>query len=159
MHEQSWTGGLATANSRVDLHCHTTASDGGLSPKELVARAASLGIEVLAITDHDTTQGVPEARSEARRQGVVLVPGVEISAVSGRKEIHLLGYFVDPDHAGLQTLLSRAREARRTRARQMLERLGELGLPVEWDRLVEVSGGVVPLAAPTWRPRFSKPDT
>ena len=112
-----------------------------MSPKDLVARAASLGIEVLAITDHDTTQGVPEARSEARRQGVVLVPGVEISAVSGREEIHLLGYFVDPDHAGLQTLLSRAREARRTRARQMLERLGELGLPVEWDRLVEVSGG------------------
>jgi hypothetical protein len=72
---------------------------------------------------------------------VVLVPGVEISAVSGREEIHLLGYFVDPDHAGLQTLLSRAREARRTRARKMLNRLAELGLPVEWDRLVEVSGG------------------
>ena len=127
--------------SRVDLHCHTTASDGGLSAKELVAKAADLGIEVLAITDHDTTEGVPAALSEAQRRGVVVVPGVEISAVSGREEIHLLGYFVDPDKAELQALLSRAREARRARARKMLDRLAELGLPVEWDRLVEVSGG------------------
>ena len=141
MHEQSWNGRLTTATSRVDLHCHTTASDGGLSPKDLVARAASLGIEVLAITDHDTTEGLPEALAEAQRHGVVLVPGVEISAVSGREEIHLLGYFVNPEDAGLQALLARAREARRTRARKMLDRLSELGLPVEWDRLVEVSGG------------------
>ena len=141
MHEQSWNGTRATAASRVDLHCHTTASDGGLSPKDLVARAADLGIEVLAITDHDTTEGVPAALAEGQRQGVVVVPGVEISAVSGREEIHLLGHFVDPGHAGLQRLLARAREARRTRARKMLDRLAELGLPVEWDRLVEVSGG------------------
>jgi predicted metal-dependent phosphoesterase TrpH len=100
-----------------------------------------MGIEVLAITDHDTTEGVPAALSEAQRQGVVVVPGVEISAVSGREEIHLLGYFVDPDNAELQTLLARAREARRARARRMLDRLAELGLPVEWDRLVEMSGG------------------
>ena len=141
MHEQSWTGRLATATSRVDLHCHTTVSDGGLSPRELVGRAADLGIEVLAITDHDTTEGVPAALAEGKRRGMVVVPGVEISAVSGREEIHLLGYFVDSDDPGLQGLLSRAREARRTRARKMLDRLTELGLPVEWDRLVEVSGG------------------
>jgi predicted metal-dependent phosphoesterase TrpH len=112
-----------------------------LSSKELVSRAASLGIEVLAITDHDTTEGVPAALSEGERRGVVVVPGVEISAVSGREEIHLLGYFVDSDDAKLQTLLAHAREARRTRARKMLDRLAELGLPVEWDRLVEISGG------------------
>ena len=100
-----------------------------------------MGIEVLAITDHDTTEGVPSALSEAQRQGMLVVPGVEISAVSGREEIHLLGYFVDPDNAELQTLLARAREARRERARKMLDRLAELGLPVEWDRLIEVSGG------------------
>jgi predicted metal-dependent phosphoesterase TrpH len=141
LHEQSWAGKLATVASRVDLHCHTTASDGGLSPKELVARAASLGIEVLAITDHDTTEGVPAALSEGERRGVLVVPGVEISAVSGREEIHLLGYFVDPEDSGLQTLLARAREARRTRARKMLDRLAELGLPIEWERLVKVSGG------------------
>ena len=140
MHERSRAGIRTAGASRVDLHCHTTASDGGLSAKDLVARAASLGIEVLAITDHDTTEGVPAALSEAQRRGVV-VPGVEISAVSGREEIHLLGYFVDPDNAELQTLLARARAARRERARKMLDRLAELGLPVEWDRLVEVSGG------------------
>jgi len=112
-----------------------------LSARELVALAASLGIEVLAITDHDTTEGVPAAQAEAQRHGLTVVPGVEISAVSGREEIHLLGYFVDTGNAELQTLLARAREARRERAQKMLERLAELGLPVDWDRLVEVSGG------------------
>ncbi len=141
MHEVSRVGEPATATSRVDLHCHTTASDGGLSAQELVALAASLGIEVLAITDHDTTEGVPAAQAEAQRHGLVVVPGVEISAVSGREEIHLLGYFVDTGNAELQALLACAREARRERAQKMLERLEELGLPVEWDRLVEVSGG------------------
>jgi predicted metal-dependent phosphoesterase TrpH len=112
-----------------------------LSAKDLVARAASLGIEVLGITDHDTTESVPPALAEGRQQGVVVVPGVEISAVSGREEIHLLGYFVDPENEELQTLLALAREARRERAQKMLVRLAELGLPIEWDRLVEVSGG------------------
>jgi predicted metal-dependent phosphoesterase TrpH len=141
LHEQSNIGRLATGTSRVDLHCHTTASDGGLSAHELVAQAAGLGIEVLAITDHDTTEGVPAALAEAQRHEIVVVPGVEISAVSGREEIHLLGFFVDPEDGELQTLLGRAREARRVRAKQMLDRLAELGLPIEWDRLIEVSGG------------------
>jgi len=73
-----------------------------LSATELVVRAASLGIEVLAVTDHDTTEGVLEAQAEAHRRGLVVVPGVEISAVSRREEIHLLGYFVDPEHKELQ---------------------------------------------------------
>ena len=141
MHEQSNVGRLAPATSRVDLHCHTTASDGGLSARELVARAADLGIEVLGITDHDTTEGVPAALDEAERQGIVVVPGVEISAVSKREEIHLLGYFVDPGNEELQTLLALARDARRERAQKMLVRLAELGLPIEWDRVIEVSGG------------------
>ena len=148
MHEPSNLRRLATDKSRVDLHCHTTASDGGLSPTDLVAQAASLGIEVLAITDHDTTEGVPEALAEAQRQGITVVPGVEISAVSGREEIHLLGYFVDPENVELQTLLSRAREARRVRAKEMLDRLTKLGLPVEWDRLIEVSGGSSSIGRP-----------
>jgi len=70
LHESSRVGGPTAATSRVDLHCHTTASDGGLSPQELVALAASLGIEVLAITDHDTIEGVPAAQTEAQRQGL-----------------------------------------------------------------------------------------
>ncbi len=139
-HEIGRTRGLVTILSRVDLHCHTTASDGGLTPRGLVARAASLGIEVLSITDHDTTEGLPPALTEAQRWGLTVVPGVEISALSGREEIHLLGYFVDPDHVELQTLLARMREARWQRAQEMLGRLTKLGLRIEWERLVEISG-------------------
>ena len=139
---------MTTIQSRVDLHSHTTASDGSLSAEELVARAASLGIEVLAITDHDTTDAVPTALAEARRRDITLVPGVEISTVSGREEIHLLGFFVDIDNPELQALLARTREARRTRAQKMLARLAKLGLPLEWGRLVEVSSGSSSIGRP-----------
>jgi predicted metal-dependent phosphoesterase TrpH len=125
----------------VDLHCHTTASDGGLSAEELVARAGRLGIEVLAITDHDTTEAIPAALAEAQRWGITVVPGVEISTISGQEELHLLGYFVDQGHPELQALLARTREARWERAQQMLARLGRLGLPIEWERVVEISRG------------------
>lgn len=106
-----------------------------------MARAAGQGIEVLAITDHDTTDGLPEALDEARRHHIRVVPGVEISTLSAQDEIHLLGYFVDLENAQLQKLLVRTREARWTRAQKMLVRLEKLGLPLEWDRLVELSGG------------------
>ena len=131
---------MITISSRVDLHSHTTASDGGLAPQDLVARAASLGIEVLAITDHDTTTGVPAALAEACRWDILVVPGVEISALSGREEIHLLGYFVDVENEALQAFLSRTRAARRERAEKMLARLAQLGLVVEWERVVELAG-------------------
>jgi predicted metal-dependent phosphoesterase TrpH len=123
------------------LHCHTTASDGNLAPEQLVARAAGLGIEVLAITDHDTLEGLPAARDEALRWDITVVPGVEISTISGREEIHLLGYFVEPGHPELEALLARTREARRERAREMLARLARLGLPVEWEQVVNAAGG------------------
>jgi predicted metal-dependent phosphoesterase TrpH len=96
---------------------------------------------VLAITDHDTTEGVSPAQAEAQRWDITVVPGVEISAISGGEEIHLLGYFVDPDHPGLEALLDRTRQARWERAQEMLARLDKLGLPVEWERVVEKSGG------------------
>jgi predicted metal-dependent phosphoesterase TrpH len=112
-----------------------------LTPEQLVARAASLGIEVLSITDHDTTEGIPAALTQAKRWGITVVPGVEISTISGQTEIHLLGYFVNAEHPELQALLARTRQARRERAQQMLVRLSKLGLPIEWERVVEVSGG------------------
>jgi hypothetical protein len=132
--------GLGASPSRVDLHTHTTASDGTLPPKELMARAAGLGIEVLAITDHDTTEALPAALAEAQLWGITVVPGVEISTITGREEIHLLGYFVDIGDAELQRLLARTREARWERAEKMLGRLAALGLPIEWQRLVEIAG-------------------
>ncbi len=105
---------------------------------------------MLAITDHDTTVGVPAALDAARRwnsgaasraQGkITVVPGVEISTISGREEIHLLGYFIDLDNVDLQALLVRTRERRRERAEQMLARLTQLGLPLELDRVLAQSG-------------------
>ena len=106
----------------------------------MVARAASLGIEVLGITDHDTTEGLSAALAEAQRWNIRLVPGVEISTVSGREEIHLLGYFVNVADPDLQALLARAREARWERAQAMLKRLANLGLSVEWERVLEIAG-------------------
>lgn len=96
---------------------------------------------MLAITDHDTTEGLSPALIEARRHNLVVVPGVEISTVHGREEIHLLGYFVDIYNPELQALLAITQEARWKRAQQMLIRLANLGLPVEWERVVEISGG------------------
>jgi predicted metal-dependent phosphoesterase TrpH len=106
-----------------------------------VIRAAQLGVQVLGITDHDTTEGISQALVEAQKWDITVVPGVEISAISGEEEIHLLGYFVDPDHAELQALLSCAQRARWERAQQMLDQLATMGLPIEWDRVLEISGG------------------
>jgi predicted metal-dependent phosphoesterase TrpH len=112
-----------------------------LTSEQLVARAAGLGIEILAITDHDTTEGLPAALAEADRQGITLVPGVEFSTTSGREELHLLGYFVDIDNPELQALLARTQQARWDRAQQMLARLHNLGMSIEWDRVREIAGG------------------
>lgn len=102
----------------------------------MVAHAASIGVQVLAITDHDTTAGVPAALAAARQHAVTVVPGVEISTISGREEIHILGYFVDIDNRELQSLLVRTREVRAERAQKMLARLDDLGLPVAWDQVM-----------------------
>jgi predicted metal-dependent phosphoesterase TrpH len=119
-----------------------------LTPSELVARAARLGIGVLGITDHDTTEGIPQALAEAQKWGTTVVPGVEISTIGGEEEIHLLGYFVDPEHAELQALLSCTQQARWERAQRMLDRLATLGLPIEWERVLEISGGSSSIGRP-----------
>lgn len=113
-----------------------------------MAQAASLGIQVLAITDHDTTSGLPEAVAAARKWDLTLVPGVEISTISGREEIHLLGYFVDLENQELQALLARTRAARRERVQKMLVRLANLGLTVEWERVVAISADSASIGRP-----------
>ncbi len=114
---------------RIDLHTHSHCSDGALSPADLVARAAAAGIEVLALTDHDTVSGVEEAQASAAAAGMRLVPGVEISACWRSQPIHVLGLWIDPAEARLRQALLRQAERRRLRMRGICARLNELGLP------------------------------
>jgi predicted metal-dependent phosphoesterase TrpH len=125
----------------VDLHLHTTASDGRLTPQELVKLAAERGLRVIAITDHDTTDGVAPARAAAARfADLRLIPGVEMSVDIAEAEVHLLGYWVDPDNREFQQLLAWSRDGRVNRAHRILEKLAELGMPLEWERVRELAG-------------------
>ena len=118
----------------VDLHSHTTASDGTLAPRELVRLAARHGVRVLAVTDHDSTGGVREAMDEARSlPPLEIVPGLEINCDVPGAEIHVLGYCVDWEASWFQEFLGAQREERRQRVYRIAARLGELGMPIEPD--------------------------
>ena len=121
----------------IDLHLHTTASDGRLTPTELVARAAASGVRILAVTDHDTTDGAHEAAAEAARRSVVTVPGIEITAVEHGRDVHVLGYFFDPFEESLVQFLVGQRSTRITRIADMAVRLAQLGLPVDVEPLLD----------------------
>lgn len=111
-----------------DLHCHSTASDGVLSPPELVSRAASQGVAVLALTDHDELSGLAEADDSARALGVQLVPGVEVSITWSGSTVHIVGLRVDPGHATLVQGLAQNRGGRAMRAQRMADELAKLGI-------------------------------
>jgi 3',5'-nucleoside bisphosphate phosphatase len=113
----------------IDLHTHSNCSDGSLTPTDLVARAAAAGVEVLALTDHDTVAGLEEAEHSAGVHGLRLVPGVEISASWRAQAIHVLGLWIDPACEELCGVLEDQAERRRSRMRKMCDRLGKLGLP------------------------------
>lgn len=116
-----------------DLHSHSTASDGTLSPRELVQRAHEAGVDVLALTDHDTLSGIAEAAKEAGELGLVLVPGVEISVSWGGQTVHVLGLNVDPGAPGLQQGLARLQEYRGWRAEEIGRRLEKAGIPGSFE--------------------------
>ena len=115
----------------IDLHLHTTASDGALPPAALVARAAAAGIRTLAITDHDTTAGLAEGRTAASAAGLTFVDGIEITAVEGGRDVHVLGYFFDPADRELKEFLGAQHQDRLRRVREMAERLEALGVPID----------------------------
>lgn len=116
----------------VDLHSHTTASDGALSPRELVREAARRGVRVLSITDHDSTDGLAEALEEvAKHPPMTLVPGVEINCDLAGGEIHILGYFLDYGAEWFQAFLREQRALRVARVHRIAERLAELGMPID----------------------------
>lgn len=124
----------------IDLHCHTTASDGRHSPTELVQMAAALGLRTIAITDHDSTEGVDEGLAAGRAAGVEVIPGVELSCDVGEGELHMLGYFPDYHDAGFKAELARLREGRVNRAQAMAARLTDLGYPISFERVKELAG-------------------
>ena len=120
----------------IDLHTHTTASDGTCSPDELVRLAAGAGLTVIAVADHDTMNAVPAATAAARDHGLEVVPGIEITSVLDGRDVHVLGYFVDPDFPELQALLLRHRQERMARARDIGHRLARCGAPIDVDALL-----------------------
>ncbi len=116
----------------VDLHAHTTASDGTLTPRELVREAARAGVRVLAVTDHDSTEGLAEALDEgALRPPLAVVPGIEINCDVDGGEIHILGYCMAYEASWFQQFCSEQREERRARVHRMAERLASLGMPID----------------------------
>src|SRR3954471_3637717 len=127
---------LRSASNLIDLHLHTTASDGTLSPSELVSKARAAGLSIFSITDHDTTAGLPEARSAAGRVGLELIDGIEISAVADGRDVHVLGYFIDPESPPLRAFLDRQREDRLRRVREMGARLAALGAPIDIEPIL-----------------------
>lgn len=125
---------------RVDLHVHTTASDGAYPPRQVVEMSVRLGLRAIAIADHDTTAGVPEAQQAAAASALEAIAAVEINAEFGHTELHVLGYYVELGSERLQGVLSHLREGRLGRAQTMVKRLGAMGLPLEWERVLEIAG-------------------
>jgi len=125
----------------IDLHTHSTASDGKLTPAELMRHAKAVGIEVIALTDHDTLSGLEEASEEAARVGIEFIPGIEISAENNPGTLHMLGYFVDPSDTELEETLLWLRGGRDERNHIILAKLAELGCPLEWEEVAALAGG------------------
>ncbi|HUG87612.1 MAG TPA: PHP domain-containing protein [Actinomycetota bacterium] len=125
----------------IDLHTHSRHSDGTFEPRESVALAIERGLRVLAITDHDSTAGIPEAQAAAAGSGLEVVPGVEFSAEYEGGSVHVLGYWMDPEHPEFRDELERLREDRVRRAERMVERLRALGNPVTVERVREIAAG------------------
>lgn len=120
----------------IDLHTHTTASDGRCTPAELVARAAAAGVDVLAVTDHDTVAGCGPAAEACAAAGLEFVAGIEITSVVDGADVHVLGYFLDVQSASLQTFLSEQRQRRVDRVHLMVERLAEHGIALDADAIL-----------------------
>jgi predicted metal-dependent phosphoesterase TrpH len=125
----------------VDLHLHTTASDGRLSPTELVKLVASQGLKQVAISDHDTTEGLAEAFEAAGEfSDLRIIPAIEISTDIPGDEVHMLGYFLNHQDPDLQALLGRFRDGRLERGKAMVDKLATLGIHIDWERVKEIAG-------------------
>jgi len=120
----------------IDLHTHTTASDGRCSPSELVSRAAEAGVTVLSVTDHDTAEACPEAEKACAAAGITFVPGIEITAVREEVDVHILGYFFEPQAPALRVFLAEQRQRRLDRIGRIIVQLKKLGLNLDADAIL-----------------------
>lgn len=127
----------------VDLHIHTTASDGTATPAEVAAMARDLGLAAIAVTDHDTVSGVPEALAAGQALGVEVIPGVELSADYQGRDVHIVGLYIDPDGPGLTDALTWARDRRAARNEKIVAAMAADGLPVSMEALEAENPGAV----------------
>lgn len=127
----------------VDLHTHSTASDGIYSPTELLSHAHEAGLKVMALTDHDSTNGLDEALEAARQYDIDLLPGIELNTDFSGGEVHVLGYFLEYKRPAFQHILQSLRNAREHRGQRMVEQLNEAGIHITWERVREIAQGSV----------------
>lgn len=125
----------------IDLHTHSTASDGSYPPREVIRLARERGLKAMALTDHDTIDGLPEAMAAGAEFGVEVIPGVEISAESPRGSMHILGYFLDYQSELLARRLGVLKQARLDRNPQIIAKLNRLGIPLTLEQVAAISGG------------------
>jgi len=125
--------------SRGDFHCHSTASDGVLSPTDLIKLAYKQGVRVMALTDHDSTEGLEEARA-ATEPDFTLIPGVELGTDIPGAEVHMLGLFLDPDQPELQEILKKLRDGRLGRGEGIVKKLQEMGKEISWEQVQKIAG-------------------
>ena len=127
---------------QVDLHIHSTASDGKLTPAEIVQEAAERGLTFIALADHDTIDGIVQAQTEVKSfPDLKVIPGVEISTDIPQGEVHVLGYFIDYADPQLKTALDKFRNSRLMRAQGMIAKLNKLGMNIDWQRVQDIAGG------------------
>lgn len=125
---------------RIDLHTHSTASDGRLAPAQLVRYALERGLGAIGLTDHDTTTGLAEAETAGREFGLMIVPGVELSATVDGRETHILGYFIDRENDEFQAALADFVRQRYERVDRMIAKIRDLGIDLDRDRVLEHAG-------------------
>lgn len=147
---------MAISYGKIDMHTHTTASDGACSPTANVRFAKEAGLVALAITDHDTMAGVPEAVEAGKQLGIHVIPGVEVSTAIGRRDIHILGYNMDMANMVFQTFLAEQQHVRGRRNQQLVERLNELGIDVTIEEILRETPTLQGHADAIGRPHFAQ---
>lgn len=138
-------------NILCDFHTHSTASDGSDTPTELIEKALEAGVKSIALTDHDTVEGIDEASCAAEEKGVDFIPGVELSVVHDQGNMHMLGYLMDHKSQDLNAVLEKLQKARSQRNEKMIELLNEIGRPVSMEELQEIA-----VEGQVGRPHFAR---